>query len=699
MRQPHSGRRPRLCLLPALLLAAGALPAQALEVTWLGQVGDGLWFTSHVLQGPVVKYNWSQNGTPLSTQTVRIDNDATRAAKVQISPAFTVGSGTCTRLDCFAISAQAAGLVIDGGDTLVIGGSAAFADNPLYAVSHSQLLLTDAGGGASIVNNGTLRLSSDSVKRSLLGVVGTVTLSGTGQTVLHNGRNLGRPDASNHQDQILYGAGQVFGSDAPPQLIVEAGHTLRGTGMVGFIGNINGTQNNNPLDLTNRGTVLADAPGELWLTGTNASTPARSRSLINQGLMRAENGGRLRINARLDNSGGVIEAAQGSVVELGPDLMGGTLRSIGSGVLRTAGTNSSASYLTGVTLEGRLHLADGMHVNWGSGGQASTVTNQGVIALGGARAEVVSVVTGGVMTVYGDTLLAGTGRIELSDDANNRIAGYGGFIGRAPVLTLGAGQVLSGAGQINTALVNQGRIEANGALAGLRVGSGGVLTNQGTVLVSGTAAKALEVNPGQLINQGMLTIAAGSTLDGSVRQTAGVTIVQGTLQGGFFRLEGGLLKGTGTITSQVANFGGVFAPGNSPGSLSLGSYSQSAGDLVLEIDGHDPAQRDHLTITGNASFFGGRIVLDFSDYAGSGTIELGDLLQVGGTLRLQHPITGSSAGIEVVGLDAGLQAHVGWQGQSLSVSITSAVPEPATWALWLGGLAAAAAAAARRRAA
>lgn len=659
-------------------------------------MGDGLWFTSHTQQGAVVKYNWSQNGTPQYNQIVRIDNDANRSAKVQISPAFTVGSGTCTRLDCFAISAQSAGLVIDSGDTLVIGGSAAFSDNPMYAISHSQLVVTDAGAGAGIVNDGTLRLSSDSVKRSLLGVVGTITLSGTGKTVLHNGRNLSSPDATNHQDQIIYGVRSAEGSNVPPQLVIEAGHTLRGTGMVGFRGNINGNPNNNPLDLTNRGSVLADAPGELWLTGMN-TTIARPRSLVNQGLMRAENSGRLRLDAPLDNTGGVVEAADGSVVWLGPNVLGGALRSLGSGVLRTAGTNSSATFLTGVTLEGRLHLADGMHVNWGSLGQASTVNNNGVIALGGVRPGFVSVVTGGVMTVYGDTLLAGTGRVELTDDAANKIAGYGGFIGRAPVLTLGADQVLSGAGQITTVLVNQGRIEADGALNSLRVGSGGVLTNQGTVQVSGTAAKALDVNPGQFINQGTLTIAAGSVMEGSVRQTAGVTTVQGTLKGGLFRLEGGVLKGTGSITSQVANSGGVFAPGNSPGAITLSSYSQTAGDLVLEIDGDTPALSDHLTITGDANFLGGRIVLDFSDYAGSGALDLGALLQVGGTLRLQHPVTGAASSIEVVGLDTGLQAQVGWQGQSLSITVTSVVPEPASAALLLGGLAAVAGVALRRR--
>ena len=114
------------------------------------------------------------------------------------------------------------------------------------------------------------------------------------------------------------------------------------------------------------------------------------------------------------------------------------------------------------------------------------------------------------------------------------------------------------------------------------------------------------------------------------------------------------------------------------------------GQLVLEIDGDGAALRDHLIITGNASFTGGRIVLDFGDYTGSGELVLGDVLQVGGRLSLAHPLTGQAAQIKVIGLAPGLGAQVAWQGQSLGITVTSAVPEPATWALWLAGLAGAA---------
>jgi hypothetical protein len=337
-------------------------------------------------------------------------------------------------------------------------------------------------------------------------------------------------------------------------------------------------------------------------------------------------------------------------------------------------------------LESHLQLSDGVHANFGYFGAASSIVNNGLISVGGQIPGSTEYIKGSTLTFYGDTTFAGTGRIEMTDDANNKIAGYSGYIGRTPVATLGVGQVLTGAGEINTTLINQGRIEANGTLNGLKIGSGGLLTNQGEVIVSGSAPMALQVTSGQFVNEATLTVEAGSTLSGSITQTAGVTKIQGTLQDGYFFLQGGLLKGTGTINSTVYNTGGIFAPGTSPGTLTIANYTQTAGDLVLEIDGDDPALQDHLTITGYANFYGGRIVLDFSDYTGSGNISFADILQVDGTLRLAHPTTGASSLVEVVGLAGGQHANVAWNGHSLSLAVSAPVPEPETYALMLAGL-------------
>jgi hypothetical protein len=673
--QVSNSRRPAR-LLSALLALAAIPSAQAVDFTWLGNASNNNWFTNFTYGANYVPlYNWTPSGPPSygSPATVLIDNDPGRSSKVQIAPPYTVSTPNCSGLGC-GMSAAANRLVIDSGDTVVIGGSIPFSDATYYANGQSRLEMIDTGSGATLVNNGVLRLSSEG-NNAVLAITGIVTLSGSGETWLNNGYSASNVRSSFNDKQIIYGAGSAFGSSNGPRLVIDAGHTVRGSGRLGY---------NNSLSITNNGTIRADGPGELVVSGAYSSQS--SFSLINTGLMQAANGGRLRINNRIDNSGGVIEALAGSDVIIGEAVSGGTLRSNGSGVIRTYGSNSYATYLTGLTLEGQLHLSDDVHANFGAFGATNTIVNNGLISVGGQIAGSTPYITGSTLTFYGDTTFAGNGRIEMTDDANNKIAGYGGYINRTPVATLGAGQVLTGAGEIKTTLINQGRIEANGTVNALKLGVGGLLTNQGEIVVSGSAPIGLWVNGGQFKNEATLTVEAGSTLSGSITQTAGVTMIQGTLQDGTFFLQGGLLKGTGTINSTVYNTGGIFAPGTSPGTLTLANYTQTAGDLVLEIDGDDYALQDHLTITGDANFYGGRIVLDFSEYTGSGNLSFADILRVNGTLRLVHPTTGATSVFEVVGLGGSTQANVAWNGNSLSLAVSAPVPEPETWAMLLAGL-------------
>ena len=94
------------------------------------------------------------------------------------------------------------------------------------------------------------------------------------------------------------------------------------------------------------------------------------------------------------------------------------------------------------------------------------------------------------------------------------------------------------------------------------------------------------------------------------RQTAGMTSVNGALieTGDTVQLDGGTLKGTGTIFGNVINSSGIVAPGNSPGFIDItGNYTQgSGGTLSLEFAGRDPniPQYDRLRMTGTATLDG-----------------------------------------------------------------------------------------------
>lgn len=669
------GRLTRLAALIGLALGA-SVPAHAIDYVWLGQA-DRLWTTNTRLVGSTFYFNWAPSGPPPggSPSPVFIDNNPAVNSVVQVSPASPVAPNPfCTQTFVCGPGATAARLTIDSGDTLVIGGSAAFSDVANYTFGVSRLVMVDTGSGATINNNGTLRITSDG-PFATLGISGHVTLSGTGQTLLSNGYTNER--ATFNDNQVIFGH-----STDPNVLEIAAGHTLRGAGRLGY----NGTLSSGQLIVVNHGSVIADNPnGFLMVMTRGMSTPDFPHSLVNTGSMRAENGSRMWITPAVNNTGGLIEARNASSIDLGASVVGGTLRTLGSGRIYTRGTNASATFLTGVTIEGRVEASSGSEMNFGLNGATSTITNNGTLAFGNPHPRDVSATSYAKLRLFGDTTLAGTGTIEFTDDAGNMLDQYGNFIGRVPVLTLGSGQTLRGVTQLRTEIVNQGRIEANGAINTFTLVSGGKITNQGTVLVSGAAPIALQTGSvSQFVNQGELTVLAGSTLSGGFTQTAGVATILGQLNGNVL-LQGGLLKGTGTIAGSVSNSGGTFAPGTSPGTLTLTNYTQNDGELVLEIDGDDPALRDHLIIQGNANFYGGRIVLDFSDYTGSGAVSFANILEVAGTLRLAHPVTGASSVIDVIGLAPG-RATASWDGKTLGVSLVSAVPEPSSYALLLAGL-------------
>ena len=95
-----------------------------------------------------------------------------------------------------------------------------------------------------------------------------------------------------------------------------------------------------------------------------------------------------------------------------------------------------------------------------------------------------------------------------------------------------------------------------------------------------------------------------------------------------------------------------------------------------------------MIVQGNAGFFGGRILIDLTDYHGNGMPAFNDLLTVAGTLRLTspNPAITTTTSIEFLGLAPGLNANAAWNGNSLEVTLTAPVPEPETYALIMGGL-------------
>lgn len=661
-------RLPLLSALSALCLLAAAPAAQAADYQWLGQV-DTLWFSNATVVGGVARHNWNPAGPPASflNPSVFIDSDAGRASKVQLSPGSQVAATpACTGIVCGSWGATVGHLAIDTGDTLVIGGSGAFSDSFQYAYGGARVELKNPGQPVTLLNNGLLRLSAGSGRYALIGVDGVATLAGNGQTVLDNGyasTDLRAGDNGSHNArQIFYGM-NGYGD----RLVVAAGHTLRGRGQVG-------QQNyQNALLLDNAGLIRAEAGGLLTLQDAAVAAP-RTHAIVNTGTLLAAEGATLAINGGVANTGGRIEAADASFVHLAAGANGGILATSGSGVIRTVATVAYPMLDGGAQLQGRLQVPAGTRLGLGG-----SLVNDGVIDIGTAAASVGSAGGTSDLRLFSDTLISGTGQIVMADRqaTRNLFTGYSGFIGRAPVLTLGPGQTVSGAGVLggsSTAsrtldLVNQGSILADGA-NGMVFAAANSFVNEGLVRVS----TSLQVAGRNLTNHQRLEVLAGGAMYGTATQAAGHMTIDGSAD--TLLLTGGLLDGTGSI-GNLTQTGGTYAPGHSPGAMEIvGDYRLDGGQLVLEIDGDGAGQADQLRVGGSFDSGGGTVLIDLSDYQGSGGLSFAGLLSAG---SLQGTPT-----LQVLGLPASRVQAV-WNGGSLDLSV-SAVPEPGQAALLAAGL-------------
>jgi len=265
------------------------------------------------------------------------------------------------------------------------------------------------------------------------------------------------------------------------------------------------------------------------------------------------------------------------------------------------------------------------------------------------------------------------------------------------VLTIAAGHVLRGGGTFGSL--------TDGRLAGF--------VNQGSVIVdapiNGMHFEGGDIEGQPLRNGGLLQVNAGSTLtlastsylqddpaarlvvDGDmVVQFAGANVVPS------FVVSQGTLDGCGTIHAQTVNIGAaVVQP--SAGCLSLPRAGQvrTRGDQIvtpgtLHIDGNLQMGLDsHLTLNlGSPGRSHAIPALDISGDAGFGGVlelQLGDpdTVVVGDTFQLLSFGSFSGAFSEV--LVQGYGVNTFFNGNVLSVLVTSAVPEPAPWALLLAG--------------
>jgi autotransporter-associated beta strand protein len=350
----------------------------------------------------------------------------------------------------------------------------------------------------------------------------------------------------------------------------------------------------------------------------------------------------------IQNNGGTGAAADTLTFTTGAINNAGTLTHIGTGAGLTTISSVIGTNVTGLTQNSSTSTLVLGGTNTFSG---ATTVSSGALRLSNQNALQNSTVTMG----------GGSGAaLTFASSVGGRAFTLGGLAASAS----GAGyniSLLNNAGTPLSIALTVGGNNASTTYAGVLSGTGGSLikTGTGTLSLTGTNTYtgATSVNDGTLI------------VDGSISTSTTTTVSSGATLGG-----------SGTVGALTINSGGFVTPGNSPGILTVGNYSQ-AGQYTAEIAGTTAGTgHDQIDVAGTVNLTGGTLVTMFSGSYTPGNIVF--ILRNDGT----DAITGTFAGL-AQGATAASYGSMDWQISYTANTLTNlftggndialmAIPEP-----------------------
>jgi len=377
--------------------------------------------------------------------------------------------------------------------TAVISEDVTVTLQPVIPIAISNLTLSD-GGKLRLIDGATLYLQntgaagvvqSDSTitLTNLLGALAT-DLYIDGQVRFTGGGSL-----------ILDGTGNAVGGGSAfnlnSTLIVED-HTVEGAGALG--------DESLSLRVESDGIVSANRLLEVL-----EIDPGADNNVVNQGLMRSQNGGTLRLKqTAVNNASGTLEAGSGSLIELQEvTLFSGTLG--GAGVVKG---------IAPVTLEGPITNAGTYAVANGTATLLDgTLTNTGEVTI-----------AGGSLLMKTPSVLDGGGTVTLGVPLEGGTSTLGAVFSSGATLD-NQSNLIRGGGNISVPLTNRSTVRADEPSAPLRVI--GATDNLSTL----EATAGAELNIRSAVDNTSGTVVA---TDGSVRVDSG-----GSITGGDFFVQGG----------------------------------------------------------------------------------------------------------------------------------------------------------------
>jgi hypothetical protein len=408
--------------------------------------------------------------------------------------------------------------------------------------------------------------------------------------------------------------------------------------------------------------------------------------------------------------------------------------SAGTGGTVSSGTGSAAGYtLHTFTTVGNAALdLGGLDLGTRLGADVtSSVTGTGALNI---DTEGTIVYRGNATHTGGTNVLAGTFQLgnngvhgSLAGSAVTIASGATFAISRSD-LSLNLNSSFSGAGIFVKKGSNQVNLEGDfSGLSGSIVVEGGVLqlggfygnaygTNYNVAAGISGAGAIKKDGQGTLVLSGNLTHTGGTTV------SKGTLVINGTHDGDVTVLTGasvGILGGSGTILGDTVVYG-FHSPGNSPGVQTLGNLTYQEGsrinwELGANTTSNTPLAFDQIIVTGDLDFAGAtelNLVFDWSGGSVDWTDAFWNVDRSWEIMSVQGDITGfenlsiftpalvaftwqDSNGVTFANARANGDFHISLSGSSIFLNY-SAIPEPSTYGLAIGGLALALAAYRRR---